>query len=77
MILKLTTAFAFIRMPKTLTMEVLKMKKLAIVLVCLALVITFSSQVMAKGGKNSGCTTIQSGELLASDGSLIETGYDQ
>ncbi len=22
------------------------------------------------------CTTIQSGELLASDGSIIETGYD-
>jgi len=28
-------------------------------------------------GKSSECTTIQSGELLASDGSVITTGYDQ
>ena len=27
--------------------------------------------------KGGGCTTIQSGELVASDGSTIETGYDQ
>jgi len=59
-------------------MGVSKMKKLAIVLICLGLVITFSSQVMAKNAKKSEeCTTIQSGELYASDGSLIETGYDQ
>jgi hypothetical protein len=58
-------------------MEVLKMKKLLIVLFCVGLAMTFASQVMAKGGKNAGCTTIQSGELLASDGSKIETGYDQ
>ncbi|MDB4265088.1 hypothetical protein N9893_03380 [bacterium] len=50
------------------------MKKLAIVLICLGLVITFSSQVMAK---KSECTTIQSGELVASDGSFIETGFDE
>jgi len=49
------------------------MKKLAIVLICLGLVITFTSQVMAK---KSECTTIQSGELVASDGSSIETGFD-
>jgi len=53
------------------------MKKLVVVLVCLGLVITFSSQAMAKGGNKAGCTTIQSGVLLASDGSVIETGYDQ
>jgi len=28
-------------------------------------------------GKSGECTTIQSGELLASDGSVIDTGYDQ
>lgn len=28
------------------------------------------------GGANTGCTSIQSGTLLASDGSIIETGYD-
>jgi len=27
--------------------------------------------------KKSGCTTIQSGELITSDGMVIETGYDQ
>ncbi|MCK5828175.1 hypothetical protein KAH43_06575 [Candidatus Bipolaricaulota bacterium] len=31
---------------------------------------------MAAGGKYCGCTTIQSGTLLASDGSVIQTGYD-
>ena len=32
-----------------------------------------------KGGVsvNDGCTTIQSGELVASDGSVIESGYDK
>ena len=28
-------------------------------------------------GKQDSCTTIQSGELVASDGSVIETGYDE
>lgn len=32
--------------------------------------------VMLKKGKKSECTTIQSGELTASDGSVITTGYD-
>ena len=32
---------------------------------------------MAAGGKYCGCTTIRSGELLASDGSVIQTGYDE
>ena len=54
------------------------MKKLAIVLSCLALVFTFSSQVMAgKGGNKSDCTTIQDGTLLTSDGRVIVTGYDE
>ena len=54
------------------------MKKLAIVLSCLALVITFYSQVMAgKGGNKSDCTTIQDGTLLTSDGRVIVTGYDE
>lgn len=40
------------------------MKKLAIVLSCLALVLTFSVQVMAgKGGNKSDCTTIHGGEF--------------
>lgn len=32
---------------------------------------------LAAGGKHGGCTTIQSGELLASDGSVILPGYDE
>ncbi|MCK5246127.1 hypothetical protein KAR02_04475 [Candidatus Bipolaricaulota bacterium] len=32
---------------------------------------------LAAGGKYCGCTTIRSGELLASDGSVIQTGYDE
>ena len=32
---------------------------------------------MAAGGKYGGCTTIQSGELLTSDGRVIQTGYDE
>jgi hypothetical protein len=31
---------------------------------------------LAAGGRYCGCTTIRSGELLASDGSVIQTGYD-
>ena len=50
------------------------MKKVAIVLICFGLVLAFSSQLMAKRNE---CTTIQSGELLASDGSVIQTGYDE
>ena len=33
------------------------------------------TELALKAG-NGGCTTIQSGELVASDGSTIETGYD-
>jgi len=36
-----------------------------------------SSTKILKGGRVKGCTSIQSGELLASDGSTIETGFDQ
>ena len=53
-----------------------KGKILLIFLSCLALVLVSFSPVMAKNDK-SNCTTIQSGELVASDGSTIETGYDQ
>jgi len=54
------------------------MKKLVILLGCLALVLTFSSQVLAgKGGNKPECTTIQDGTLLTSDGRVIETGYDE
>ena len=52
------------------------MKKLIVILGCLALVFSFSTSIMAKSKKGEECTTIQSGELVASDGSVIETGYD-
>lgn len=35
------------------------------------------SPLAAGGNKTCGCTTIQSGELLTSDGQVIETGYDE
>ena len=35
------------------------------------------SSLEKKGEDVNGCTTIQSGELVASDGSTIEAGYDQ
>jgi len=54
------------------------MKKLALILCCLALVLTFSTPLMAeKGGSKSDCTTIQDGSLYTSDGRLIVTGYDE
>ena len=52
------------------------MKKLAVVLFCIALVLTFSSQVVAKGGKKSDCSTIQDG-LFTSTGEPIVLGYDE
>jgi len=41
--------------------------------------VTGEKSLAKKGGvpANDGCTTIQSGLLLASDGSIIETGYDE
>ena len=59
------------------------MKKIIVILGCLALVLTFSSSVMAKKGGVKGnnnddaCTTIQDGTLVRSDGEVIETGYDE
>ena len=50
------------------------MKKIIVVLGCLALILAFSGNVMA-GGKDK-CTTIKSGELLASDGTVIVLGFD-
>ena len=49
------------------------MKKYIVSLGVLTLVLVLAGPVFAKQEK---CTTIQSGELLASDGSTIETGYD-
>jgi hypothetical protein len=52
------------------------MRKTAIILMALALVAAGAGMALAKKGGKDECTTIQSGELLASDGSVIETGYD-
>jgi len=55
------------------------MKKLMFVLVALA-VLAIPSAAMAggPGGKGrNGCTTIQDGTLLTSDGNVITTGYDE
>jgi len=52
------------------------MKKL---LLALALLLMMAGPVSAKGKPSQAsnqCTTIQSGQLLASDGSVISTGYD-
>lgn len=49
------------------------MKKFMVLLGCLLLGLVFSANAIAKDK----CTTIKSGELYASDGSPIETGYDQ
>ena len=40
-------------------------------------VIVFAFLANITFAKNDACTTIQSGEILASDGSVIKTGYDQ
>ena len=56
-------------------MEVCKMKKAIIALFAISILVMSSGLVMA--AKKDKCTTIQSGELLASDGSVIETGYDE
>lgn len=49
-------------------------KKVLFTIVVVLLILGAASTVSAK--KNT-CTTIQSGELLASDGSVIEVGFDQ
>ena len=58
------------------------MKKRVLFLLTLVVLMVFTTVVLAAdkppdppGGKK-GCTTIQSGTLLASDGTMIETGYD-
>lgn len=52
------------------------MRKKALILVgIIMLLVLFASPVAAKKGDT--CTTIQSGELLASDGEVITTGYDE
>lgn len=60
------------------------MKKVFLVLVSLAVILIAGiilvsgiSSATAKGGKFEGCKTIQDGEILASTGELITTGYDQ
>lgn len=51
------------------------MKKLLFALVILALVLVLAPDTTA--AKSDTCTTIQSGELLASDGSTITVGFDE
>lgn len=53
------------------------MKKLMIVLGVLVVVTLALSATVTAGGPKDGCTTIQDGTLLASDGQVITTGYDQ
>ena len=53
------------------------MKKLTVALVILAILLLPSTAAAKSPCKGGSCTTIQSGELYASDGSLITTGYDQ
>jgi hypothetical protein len=54
------------------------MKKLMLVLMLVVTLFLTNGSVMAKPDKEcADCTTIQSGELLASDGSVITTGYDE
>lgn len=65
------------------------MKKTLTIFLVLAIIILFVgistdyAQDQGKGNKkgqvfaNDGCTTIQSGELLTSDGQVITTGYDE
>lgn len=43
----------------------------------LSVVFLVGIALAAPGGKNSGCTTIPSGEILASNGDVITTGYDE
>lgn len=50
------------------------MKKIIVVLGCLALIFAFSGNGIAAPKEK--CITIQSGDLYASDSSVIETGYD-
>lgn len=52
------------------------MKKLLVLVLALALAMSFAAAKPVDKGKSK-CTTIQSGELLASDGSVITTGYDE
>lgn len=54
-------------------------KKLFLILVvALAAALSLATiQASPVEGKKNSCTTIQSGELLASDGSVLEVGYDQ
>jgi hypothetical protein len=51
------------------------MKKLLFTLVVVALVLVLAPNTTA--AKSNACTTIQSGQLLTSDGDVITTGFDQ
>jgi len=53
------------------------MKRIIVVLGCLALIFAFSTPGMAKSKKGEECTTIQSGELETTDGRVIVPGYDE
>ena len=52
------------------------MKKLILGLLVIAILIS-SFGLAAKGGKNAGCTQIQSGELTTTDGETLTTGYSE
>jgi hypothetical protein len=53
------------------------MKKILFGLSFTGLMLLLFVAVVPAQAKNNECTTIQSGELYASDGSLITTGYDE
>ncbi len=53
------------------------MKKTIMALFVISVLIASIGVVMAKSGKKAECTTIQSGELLASDSSVITTGFNE
>ena len=53
------------------------MKKFMLVLMLLISIFLTTGSVMAEPDKPEKCTTIQSGELLTSDGKVITTGYDE
>lgn len=52
-------------------------RRLFVLALVFSLALIGVSIASAGGGKKNTCTTIQSGELLASDGSVIVTGYDK
>ncbi|MBI9044677.1 MAG: hypothetical protein JEZ06_09340 [Anaerolineaceae bacterium] len=50
------------------------MKKMSILILAIILVLAITAPV---GAKKNECTSIQSGELIGSDGNVLSTGFDQ